>query len=286
MSLFSFFDKLDENIKKVTGIIDGLENKIEELTESPDTIVKKKKKKSRLGTIPIISDPFDPDRCSCQIDLTPEIFKQVMNLKINKLFGGYNMDKSYETYKLDIQLFLDKMNEMWDKHNINNCRRRAHYLGQIWLETDNFNTLLEYSDGTQYNPSKRKDAKDHGNTEDGDGPKYRGRGCIQLTWKNNYAAYSKYLIDNNLSTDDLKTNYELVTSNPYHSLHSSGWFWEFGISKNNGDIINLNNLSDQLLTDRISTLVNGGRNGRAERKRITENTLTFFNYKKCINYHK
>lgn len=242
--------------------------------------------KSKFDSIPIISEPFDEEKCICQITITPEMFKYFMNITLSKLFGGYNMNKQFDTFNTEIQVFLDSMFEMWQNHNIDNCRRKAHYLGQVWLETDSFNTLLEYASGKRYNPGMRDDAIPNGNTEEGDGPKYKGRGCLQLTWKNNYIAYTKFLVDSNLSTDDVVINYELVTSHLFHALYSSGWFWEFGKVKNNGEIINLNELSDQLLTDRISTLINGGGNGRAERKKITENILTYFNYKKCIHYIK
>jgi len=39
--------------------------------------------------------------------------------------------------------------------------------------------------------TKIKRAKGLGNTVQGDGFKYRGRGCVQLTWKNNYKKASK-----------------------------------------------------------------------------------------------
>ncbi|WP_341520832.1 hypothetical protein AABC73_21295 [Pseudomonas sp. G.S.17] len=39
----------------------------------------------------------------------------------------------------------------------------------------------------------RERAKMNGNTEEGDGYKYRGRGCVHLTWKNNYRKFSKLL---------------------------------------------------------------------------------------------
>jgi hypothetical protein len=38
---------------------------------------------------------------------------------------------------------------------------------------------------------RRETAKSHGNTQEGDGYKYRGRGYVQLTWKNNYALFGR-----------------------------------------------------------------------------------------------
>ncbi|WP_407732376.1 glycoside hydrolase family 19 protein [Pseudocitrobacter faecalis] len=43
---------------------------------------------------------------------------------------------------------------------------------------------------------KRTTAISNGNTQQGDGYKYRGRGCVHLTWKNNYLkAKEKFGID-------------------------------------------------------------------------------------------
>ncbi|MHA6235807.1 hypothetical protein [Pseudomonas fluorescens group sp. PF-69] len=39
----------------------------------------------------------------------------------------------------------------------------------------------------------RMRARQNGNTEEGDGYKYRGRGCVHLTWKNNYQKFSRLL---------------------------------------------------------------------------------------------
>lgn len=52
----------------------------------------------------------------------------------------------------------------------------------------NFKPILELSTGDQY-----EGRVDLGNTAKGDGPRYKGRGYIQLTGKNNYSKYGKLL---------------------------------------------------------------------------------------------
>ena len=62
-----------------------------------------------------------------------------------------------------------------------------------------FDSLVERDDGRDYDPvlastpELRDGAKNKGNTEEGDGLKYRGRGLAQMTWKNNYKEASEYL---------------------------------------------------------------------------------------------
>lgn len=62
----------------------------------------------------------------------------------------------------------------------------------------------------------------YGNTAAGDGWKYRGRGPIQLTWKDNYAAAGKAL------GLDLVANPDLVSSrtDPLVGFRVAGWFWD------------------------------------------------------------
>jgi putative chitinase len=86
----------------------------------------------------------------------------------------------------------------------------------------------------------------------GDGYKFRGRGYIQLTGKDNYTQFGKAIGEDILSNPD-------VVSGKY-ALLSAAWFW----SKNG-----LNNLSDGGSTDAVVTSitkrVNGGTIGLADR---------------------
>jgi len=71
-----------------------------------------------------------------------------------------------------------------------------------------------------------------GNTEKGDGAKYKGRGLIQLTGKDNYAAASKDL------GIDLVNHPELAES-PEVTAKTAVWFWKknkLGESAKNGDV--------------------------------------------------
>lgn len=58
-------------------------------------------------------------------------------------------------------------------------------------------------DITSPDPDGRQRAKANGNTQPGDGYKYRGRGFLQLTWKNNYRNAGKFIGKDLVSNPDL-----------------------------------------------------------------------------------
>jgi len=65
-----------------------------------------------------------------------------------------------------------------------------------------------------------------GNTNYGDGYKYRGRGVIQLTGKANYDEFNKFYKKNYNSNIDLLINPELVSTNAEIATISALWFFQ------------------------------------------------------------
>lgn len=98
-----------------------------------------------------------------------------------------------------------------------------------------------------------------GNLEPGDGWKYRGRGLIQITGRDNYAACSKALFGD----DRLLRNPELLEQ-PEWACMSAAWFW---------DSRGLNSLAGKGDIVGVTKKINGGTNGLEDRKALYEKAL-------------
>jgi putative chitinase len=92
----------------------------------------------------------------------------------------------------------------------------------------------------------------NGNEASGDGFRFRGRGYIQLTGRDNYTQFGKAI------GVDIPSNPDLVASK--YALASAAWFW----SKNGLNKLADNGASDTAVTS-ITKRVNGGTIGLADR---------------------
>ena len=74
------------------------------------------------------------------------------------------------------------------RYSINTPARLAAFLAQIGHESGGLQFTREIAGGQAY-----EGRIDLGNTEPGDGPRFRGRGLLQVTGRSNYAALSDAL---------------------------------------------------------------------------------------------
>jgi putative chitinase len=94
--------------------------------------------------------------------------------------------------------------------------RMAHFLAQLAHESGELRYAEEIASGDAY-----EGRADLGNSEPGDGRRFKGRGLIQLTGRFNYEAYGKtrgkdYTVSN-------KT--DLLANDPFIAVDVSCWYW-------------------------------------------------------------
>jgi putative chitinase len=73
------------------------------------------------------------------------------------------------------------INRICPDYEIDTPQEFCHFLAQACHETDHFVTLREYASGRAY-----EGRMDLGNTQPGDGVRFRGRGIFQTTGRANY----------------------------------------------------------------------------------------------------
>lgn len=146
-----------------------------------------------------------------------------------------------------LELFLPHIVSTMSRYEINTPQRIRMFLAQVGHESGQFRYVKELASGEAY-----EGRKDLGNTEAGDGVRYKGRGLIQITGKRNYTLCG-------IGLDlPLLEQPELLES-PANAAHSAGWYWH-----NN----NLNSLCDAGLFKQLTRRINGGYNGYADRYKL------------------
>jgi predicted chitinase len=138
--------------------------------------------------------------------------------------------------------------------------RACHFLAQLGHESVDLLYMQELGDRNYF--MRYEGRRDLGNTQPGDGPRYHGRGPIQLTGRANYRAAGRDL------GLDLEGNPEKA-ADPDVAFRIAGWYWTTR---------NLNKFADlgDAGVDDVTRLINGGYNGLDDRRR------RYFNCKRVL----
>jgi putative chitinase len=140
--------------------------------------------------------------------------------------------------------FVAALDNAYAEWEIDSRLRVSHFLAQLAAESIQLTYTAEIASGVRY-----EGRADLGNTQPGDGMKFKGRGLIQVTGRANYTACAKAL---NLPLLDHPELLEL----PIYAASSAGWFW-----KTHG----CNELADHDDLYAVTRRVNGGLNNIADR---------------------
>lgn len=155
------------------------------------------------------------------------------------------LKKIMPTAKADaVDRFVEPLNQTMKEFAIDSGQRAACFLAQLAHESGALRYVRELASGEAY-----EGRKDLGNTEPGDGVRFKGRGLIQITGRTNYGHCGEAL------GEDLLANPEKLEE-PLLAARSAGWFWATH---------KLNDLADQGAFRTITKRINGGFNGLEDR---------------------
>jgi putative chitinase len=146
-----------------------------------------------------------------------------------------------------VALFAPPLDDAMREFGISTPLQQAAFLAQVGHESGQLAYVREIASGQAY-----EGRQDLGNVRPGDGPRFRGRGLIQITGRHNYELCGQGL------HLDLIAQPELLEQ-AGNACRSAAWFWrEHG----------LNRLADAGDFVRITKIINGGTNGLAERQKL------------------
>lgn len=134
--------------------------------------------------------------------------------------------------------------------------RLAHYLAQLCHESGGFRYDREVWGPT---PAQKRyeGRKDLGNVRPGDGYKFRGRTGIQITGRDNTAAFRDWCRKSvSPNAPDFEADPDAMNADPWEGLGPI-WYW---------DTRGLNTFADKNDISIITRRINGGLNGFADRK--------------------
>jgi putative chitinase len=140
--------------------------------------------------------------------------------------------------------YIAPLNDAMTRNGIDTPVRQAAFIAQLAVESDSFRTFEEYASGRAY-----EGRADLGNTQPGDGERYKGRGAIQITGRHNYERLSEQ------TGVDYVAHPEWLAA-PENAFTTAAWYWTSR---------DLNHVADTAGIVRVSEIVNGGHHALSRR---------------------
>lgn len=151
-----------------------------------------------------------------------------------------------------VPLYLGMLNETCMEFDINTQARVCAYLAQVGHESGQLRYVQELASGDAY-----EGRKDLGNTQPGDGRRFKGHGLIQITGRANHQKVADFF---GKSLDEVVT----WLTTPEGATRSSGWFWSTR---------RCNELADAGDFASLTRRINGGLNGLADRQELYDRAI-------------
>jgi predicted chitinase len=163
---------------------------------------------------------------------------------------GYSLPR--ERY----EALLPAMVECLRQAQCNTENRVAFLLAQVGHESCGLLYQEEIADGSAY-----EGREDLGNTQPGDGPRFKGRGWIQLTGRRNFEMFSRWAFEKGIvaSPTYFVDNPAEAGSDRYAGL-STAWYWTVAAP-------GINAMCDANDFVGVTRAINGGTNGLDDRER-------------------
>ena len=155
-------------------------------------------------------------------------------------------------------MYCKCLNLAMEDYDIDTRARQAAFIAQVAHESGSLLYTQEIASGKAY-----EGRSDLGNTQPGDGVKFKGHGLLQITGRSNHAACSQALFGN----EKVLTSYPEVLSSPLLACLSAAWFWDWK---------GLNALADAGDFTRITRRINGGLKGLDQRREFWERAKAVF----------
>jgi putative chitinase len=132
--------------------------------------------------------------------------------------------------------------------------RAAHWCAQVGHESAGLQYMEEIASGAAY-----EGRADLGNTQPGDGVRFKGSGPIQLTGRANFRNFTQWAQSQGHTNLDFEAHPELVRQDPKWGFLAASWYWVVARP-------NLNSQADADDLNAVTRSINGGTNGLADRR--------------------